>query len=207
MRNSSLGRHLADVHEIYQQAVVAEELLKERDSESYVADMNYSGKSFECPYPGCLGVLNSGWMMRHHFHDIHPRDIIELQHEGFYPRCEWCGMQCNPSYPMHINSKECHAGMELQHQRDMAVRLALALQQQFSIHDQVLKWVDVFKYLWLLLSQDDDDVQAVRAQIRKARATWARVSNVLQAQNAPSQSSGKFYKAVVQSLLLYGSET
>ena len=89
----------------------------------------------------------------------------------------------------------------------MAVRSALALREQFHVHDQVLERVDVFKYLGRLLAQDDDDVQAIRAQIRKARATWARVSNVLRAQNAAPQTSAKFYVAVVQSLLLYGSET
>ena len=93
MRHSSLGRHLADVHNIYQQAVVAEELLEERESETYVANESYTGKSFDCPYPGCLGILNSGWMMRHHFRGIHPRDFVEQRHEGLYTRCERCGMQ------------------------------------------------------------------------------------------------------------------
>jgi hypothetical protein len=147
MQHSSLGCHLADVHNIYQQAVVAEELLEVRDTNTYVADVSYSGTSFNCPYPGCLGVLNSGWMMRRHFRDVHPRDYVELQHEGFYPCCERCEMQCNPSYPTHINSKECRAGEERRHQRDMTVRSALALRQQFSINDRVLERVDVFKYL------------------------------------------------------------
>ena len=89
----------------------------------------------------------------------------------------------------------------------VAVRSALTLRQQFSINDRVLERVDVFKYLGRLLSQDDDDVQAVCAQIRKACTAWARVSKVLQAQNAPSRISAKFYKAVVQLLLLYSSET
>jgi hypothetical protein len=40
MRQSSLGRHLADVHDIYQQAVVAEELLEEWDRETYEAVRN-----------------------------------------------------------------------------------------------------------------------------------------------------------------------
>ena len=88
-------------------------------------------------------------------------------------------MQCNPSYPAHIITKECRAGTERRHQLDMAIRLALALCQQFTIQDQVLERVNVFKYLGRLLSQDDDDVQAVRAQLRKARSTWARVGNVL----------------------------
>ena len=146
-------------------------------------------------------------MMRRHFRDVHPKDLVELQHEGFYPRCERCGMQCNPSYPTHINTKECRAGAEWRHQRDMAVRSALALREQFYVHDQVLERVEVFKYLGRLLAQDDDDVQAVRAQIRKARTTWARIGNVLRAQNAAPRISAKFYVAVVQSLLLYSSES
>jgi hypothetical protein len=88
-------------------------------------------------------------------------------------------MQCNPSCPAHINTKECRAGTECRHQRDMAIRLALALRQQFRIQDQVLEQVNVFKYLGRLLSQDEDDIQAVRAQLRKARSTWARVGSVL----------------------------
>jgi len=191
----------------YQQAVVAEDLLEERISNTYVADASYLGKYFLCPFPGCLGALNSGWMMRRHFRDVHPKDLVQLQHEGFYPWCERCGMQCNPSYPTDINTKECRAGTERQHQRDMAVvRSALALCEQFHVHGQVLERVEVYKYLGRLLSQDDEDVQAVCAQIRKARATWARVS-VLRAQNATPRISAKFYVAVVQSLLLYGSET
>ena len=158
MRHSSLGRHLANVHDIYQQTVVAEELLEERESVTYVADASYTGRTFDCPYPGCLGVLNSGWMMRRHFRDVHPRVLVQLKHEGFYPHCERCGMQCNPSYPTHINSKECRTGSEWRHQQDMAVRSALALRQQFSINDRVLERVDVFKYLGRLLSQDNDDV-------------------------------------------------
>jgi hypothetical protein len=71
MRQSSLSRHLADVHDIYQQAVVAEELLEERDGVTYEAVMNLAGK-FSCPYPRCKGELNSGWMMQRHFCDVHP---------------------------------------------------------------------------------------------------------------------------------------
>ena len=57
-----------------------------------------------------------------------------------------------------------------------------------------------------LLAQDDDDIQAIRAQLRKARGTWARVGQVLRAENVPPQVAAKFYKAVVQAVLLYGSK-
>jgi hypothetical protein len=58
-----------------------------------------------------------------------------------------------------------------------------------------------------LLSQDDNDIQAVQSQLCKARGTWARVGQVLRKENAPPRVSAKFYKAIVQSVLLYGSKT
>ena len=57
------------------------------------------------------------------------------------------------------------------------------------------------------LRRGDDDIQAIRAQLRKTRATWARVRQVLRVENAPPCIMAKFYKAVVQAVLLYGSET
>ena len=116
-------------------------------------------------------------------------------------------MQINPFYPRHYTSKECSIGVEPKRQREAAVTSALALRQQFSVHGDVLERVEVFKYLGRLLAQDDDDIQAIRTQLRKARATWARVGQVLRSENASPRVAAKFYKAMVQAVLLYGSET
>jgi hypothetical protein len=86
---------------------------------------------------------------------------------------------------MHINTKECSVETARRHQRDMAVQSALALRQQFTVHGDVLERVEVFRYLGRLLSQDDDDIQAVRSQLCKARGTWAWVGQVLRRENAP----------------------
>jgi len=51
----------------------------------------------------------------------------------------------------------------------------------------------VFKYLGHLLTQDDDDIQAVRQQIRKARGIWARGSQVLRGENTTPCVTAKFY--------------
>jgi hypothetical protein len=67
----------------------------------------------------------------------------------------------------------------------MAVRSAIALRQQFTVHGDVLEWVEVFRYLGRLLSQDGDDMQAVRNQLCKACGTWARIGQVLRRENAP----------------------
>jgi hypothetical protein len=58
-----------------------------------------------------------------------------------------------------------------------------------------------------MMAQDDDDTQAIRAQLQKARATWAWVGKVLRGENTSPTIAAKFYLAVVQAILLYGSKT
>jgi hypothetical protein len=82
----------------------------------------------------------------------------------------------------------------------------LALCQQFTIHGDVLKWVEVYKYLGWMMAQDNNDAQAIHAQLRKARATWARVGKDLRGENTSPTVAAKFYLAVVQAVLLYGSK-
>jgi hypothetical protein len=57
------------------------------------------------------------------------------------------------------------------------------------------------------MSQDDDDIQAIRAQIRKARSSWARVGQVLRSKNVSPFVAARFYQAIIQAILLYGSES
>ena len=71
----------------------------------------------------------------------------------------------------------------------------------------MLEKVKVFQYLGRLLLQDDNDVQPLQSQLRKARGTWAQAGQVLRKENAPPQVSTTFYKAIMQSVLLYGSKT
>jgi hypothetical protein len=206
LKASSLGRHLADVHDIYQQAVVAEELLKVRPPVLYtVNEMSHPG-ALPCPYPGCEGHLRDGWMMRRHFRDVHPLDLVKVPKEGRFNRCQRCGKQVHPAYPQHRLSKECQIGVERKQQREMAVASALALRQQFSVRGNVLERVEVFKYLGCLMSQNDDDIQAIRTQIRKARSSWARIGQVLRSENVSPSVAARFYQAIIQAILLYGSE-
>ena len=62
MAASSLCHHLADQHEIYQEVVVAEELLEACVAVTYPVNSEHSGK-LACPVPGCAGVLHGGWML------------------------------------------------------------------------------------------------------------------------------------------------
>ncbi len=52
------------------------------------------------------------------------------------------------------------------------------------------------------MAQDDDDTQAVHAQLWKARTTSAWVGKVLRSEITSLIIAAKFYLAVVQAILL-----
>ncbi len=110
MKASSLSRHLADVHDIYQQTVVAEELLELRPPVTYTVSAGLHARGLPCPYPWCLGRLKDGWMLRRHFWDVHPLDLVRVPSEGCYSRCERCSMQVNPFYPPMYKRKNARLG-------------------------------------------------------------------------------------------------
>jgi hypothetical protein len=145
--------------------------------------------------------------MRRHFRDVHPMDLVKVPKEGKFDFCEQCGMQVHPLYPCHRRLKECQVGVEHRLQQEAAVTSALALRQQFTVRGDVLEWVEVYKYLGRMMAQDNDDLQAIRAQLWKARSTWAWVGQVLRSKNTSPFVATQFYQAIIQPILLYGSKT
>jgi len=133
MKASSLRRHLADMHTVYQQTVVAEEMLECRPTETHIVS-KWSHAGLSCPFSECGGLLSSGWLMRQHFQDVHPMNLVKVPKEGKFDRCGRCGMQVDPRYPHHRFTKECQVGVERKKQREAGVTSALALRQQFSAH-------------------------------------------------------------------------
>jgi hypothetical protein len=142
-------------------------------------------------------------MLWRHFRDLHPFNKVVVLTKGYFPGCEWCAMQINPAYLRHIWTKECQTGVEQKLQRESAVRSALALRCQLLVHRNVLERVEVFKYLGCLLAQDNNDAQAIQQQLQKARGVCAHVGQVLCGENTAPRIAAKFYKAVVQAILLY----
>ena len=58
-----------------------------------------------------------------------------------------------------------------------------------------------------MLTAGDDDWLEVVGNLGKAQKCWGRLSRVLGCEGADPKVSGKFYKAVAQSVLLFGAET
>jgi hypothetical protein len=206
MNASSLSRHLADIHKLYQQTVVAEELLEDRAGVFYRATTPPNSK-LACPFPDWVGELESGWMIRRHFWDIHPKNLVTLLKKQWYPCCKNCSMQVNLGYSRHTCTKECAMDTARPHQQEAAVALAPAPCCQLMVYGDTLNRVKVFKHLRRMMEQDNNNIQAMHHQLYKAPGTWAHIGQVLRRENVTPQQVAKFYNAVVQALLLYSSKT
>jgi hypothetical protein len=110
-------------------------------------------------------------------------------------------------YGQHQRTQLCSEGWERKKQHEAAEAARVALNRTFTAYEEDLERVEVFKYLGRLLTYDYNDSQATRSNLKKARKSWARISHVLRAENASPEVSGVFYKATVQAMLLFGSET
>jgi hypothetical protein len=94
---------------------------------------------------------------------------------------------------------------QVQHETTAATRLSL--ETWFFAYGEELEQVKVFKYLGRLLIYIDNDTQAMRGNLAKARRCWAWISQVLRSENALPKVCGVLYKATIQAVLLFGSET
>jgi len=110
--------------------------------------------------------------------------------------------------PKHFATKACRTQAGRHVERDQLARLAMeATNLVFYVGDVPLKNVTEFKYLGRPLSADDTDNAAVSYNLSKATHTWFGMYHVLSSDGADSRTMARFYLAVVQAQLLYGSET
>ena len=77
----------------------------------------------------------------------------------------------------------------------------------FEVNGESINRVHQFKYLGRILDDTDGDEHAACQQLAKARDRWGRVGRVLKSQGADPKTMGHFYQAIVQAVLLYGSES
>ena len=77
----------------------------------------------------------------------------------------------------------------------------------FSAYGRPIQMVTSFRYLGRVISAADDNWPAVVWNLAKARAVWRRMTRILSREGAETRVSGFFFKAVIQSVLLFGAET
>ena len=75
------------------------------------------------------------------------------------------------------------------------------------VYGVALERVTIFTYLGLIIHENDDDGPCIRGHTRKARERRGRISNILKKENALPKVMARFYLTIVQSVLLYGSDS
>ena len=171
------------------------------------------GDEIKCPEVGCKYLIeefqnNKRGRLRQHFQKRHVEDTIIIRQEGQLPRCNRCGLFSRVANTQaHIDSKACKDGTTRRQIILQARRQEQATTTKFQVDGQELKKKSQFKYLGRVLDDQDDDEHAALRQLTRARQKWGRISQMLRGQAASPRARGYFYKAIVQAVLLYGSET
>jgi hypothetical protein len=77
----------------------------------------------------------------------------------------------------------------------------------FNINGTTIETVNEFKYLGRQITNNDCDWSLINHNQKKARTAWGRLAIVLLAEKAEPKTTAIIYKTVIQSVLLYGSES
>jgi hypothetical protein len=165
-----------------------------------------------CPVPGCAhDRVANPLRMRYHFQCQHVQHTITVKNEGAFPltRCGQCHMFVTTQALArgHQTSESCRRMTASRVQQESLEAIRLASEVTFTAYGTALETVSCFPYLGRPLSCCDNDWPAIYRNLKKARGAWARLSHLLKRDGASPKVSGNFYKAVVQSVLLFGSES
>jgi len=163
-----------------------------------------------CPVPECQVNIAGGWYgMRRHFAFRHKTATIQVVEEGELPSCTECGFQCALPHTAHQRSKFCKQGRQcrVRHVNTQAIIMARDYAPEFQAGATVIDNVPAFRYLGRWMVEDDSDTMAVTQNILKARMRWGQLCRLLTRHGASRRIMGLFYKATIQSVLLYGAET
>ena len=186
------------------------------DSTTYQVSIPNTLNEIDCPHPGCFKKMVPERTMyqmrknlRKHFRSRHPLDRIIIDEEGELPQCIKCGL-----FSKSANTAEHWRAVDCTRQSIIRARYfrqhfekPKAKKVEFNINGRKIKRVTEFKYLGRILHDSDDDQYACNRQLNRAKQKWARISKVLTTQGVDARVKGYFYKAIVQAVLLYGSES
>ncbi len=207
----SYQSHLESQHDIFCSFVLQQDIVIDRLAVIYCEIESIATDTYPCLVPNCINKAITRWARKRHFVDCHPQDLVVIPSKGSVPlpKYERCGMQTKVGtlYRRQRHTRLCQEGWDKKKQHEAAEAAWIALITTFTAYGEDLERVEVFKYLGRLLAYDDNDSQAMRSNLKKACKSWAQVSCVLRAENPSPKVCGVIYKATVQAVLLFGSET
>ena len=185
-----------------------EEPLVERTPSEYRVGMDAGQHVTPCPVEGCPACPGTADTMRRHFRNMHNKDTIIIEGEGRLPRCGNCGLFQRNVGPKHQQSQDCIRWTNaFQKRMEDSVNKETVRNMVFTVGGGAIENVTEFKYLGRVVKKNDDDWPTVNRNIRRAQSAWGSLRRILSREGAEPRAMATIYKAVVQAVLLYGSET
>ena len=118
-----------------------------------------------------------------HFLHQHVLDTVVILEEGNlpHPRCTRCDMLVlrRALNDRHPATSQCARGEEGKSRRLAEVEMRESLERASEAYGEPLDNVTTFRYLGRVSTVVDDDWLAVVGNLRKARKSWGRLSQVL----------------------------
>ena len=163
-----------------------------------------------CPVEGCRGRVVTRAAMRVQFLHRHVRYTIIIMEEGNlpHPRCPRCDMMVpwRDKNEWHVNTAHCAKGAERKRRRLAEEKMQERAERGFQAYGRPLAKVTLFKYLGRVLTAADDNWPEVVGNLWKAWKSWEQMVRIVVREGAIPWVLGVFFKAVVQKVLLFGSE-
>jgi hypothetical protein len=160
-----------------------------------------------CPVGRCEYKTNIRGSMRRHFRARHLEDTIIIVEEGELPRCDSCGIFQKDVGPKHKMGGECIKATKTRKARKDEQVQKTARDVVFEVSGVPIENVKEFLYLGRTVEENDDDEPAIQRNLKRAREKWSKIGRILSREGANPRTMATFYKAIVQSTLLYGAES
>ena len=136
---------------------------------------------------------------------MHPNSTINIIQDGPLQRCPKC-LGFAKNLESHQQTQRCKRGEA----RRMAELNNNSIENDnfiMKIKNEPIEKVREFLYLGRWIFDTDDDTEAINRQLKKTKYRWIKLSKVLKRQDANPTIMGSFYQAIIQAVLLYGSES
>ena len=79
--------------------------------------------------------------------------------------------------------------------------------KSLSIYNTKIERVKGFLYLGRWIQNNDDETDCIDLQLKTTRKRWFRIAKLLKRTGANAKIMGTFYKTIISTILLYGSES
>lgn len=160
---------------------------------------------YNCPVDGCPGGARGRSNMYRHFCLKHPNATINIVQDRPLQRCPRClGFARNIT--AHQQTQRCKKGFARRIAEDQKNNMD---NEKFvmKIKNNPIERVREFLYLGRWIFDSDDDTETINRQLRKTKIRWMKLSKILKRHDANPRIMGSFYQAIIQAVLLYGSES